>query len=106
MPKRPNPSGAYCMYCKRPLTPPGERTGTSFTFDHVKAQSLGGWKRVPCCQKCNNLKDNLPMEDWFWFIRSFPRWWKLFDAPQQVVERVRQEYRRRAYAKAGLALPG
>lgn len=95
----------YCCYCKRQLTPPEPPNGTSFTLDHVKAQSSGGWKRVPCCRKCNMLKDDLPMVDWFWFIANFPRWWKLFDSPVQVLNQVRQEYSRRAYTNAGRALP-
>lgn len=41
------------------------------------------------------------MEDWFWFIGAFARWWKTFDTPGQVLDQVRAEYSRRAYARAG-----
>lgn len=81
---------AFCMYCKRSLTPARAEMGTSFTFDHVRAQSDGGWKRVPCCRKCNHLKSNLPADDWFAFIRAHPRWWKLFDTPAQVARAAMQ----------------
>lgn len=105
MSRRPLPGAPYCKYCKRQLTPAEPATGTSFTLDHVRARSAGGWRRVPCCRKCNMLKDDLPMEDWFWFISKFQRWWKTFDSPQQVLDQVRAEYRRRAYARAGRELP-
>lgn len=83
---------AYCCYCRRTLTPAAENKETSFSMDHVIAQSEGGWKRVPCCRKCNLLKDNLPTNDWFWFIGAHPRWWKEFKLPSQVA-RVVREYR-------------
>lgn len=95
--KRPQTS-AYCCYCKRPLTPGKDQKGTSFTLDHVKARAAGGFRRVPCCHKCNQLKSDMHMEDWFWFIRAFPRWWKRFDTHEQVMVRIQEEYRRRAYA--------
>ena len=102
MSKRPAAGNPYCCYCKRPLAPADDGGGQSFTLDHVHAKSQGGWRRVPCCKKCNLLKDDLPANDWFWFIGAFPRWWKLFDAPQQVVSAVREEYSRRAYARKAL----
>lgn len=97
------PGTPYCKYCKRLLTPSGEQAGTALTFDHVKPQSDGGWRRVPCCRTCNQLKGNLPMEDWFWFIGAFKRWWKTFSTPAQVRDVVREEYRRRALANAARA---
>lgn len=98
MPKPPFPTKTWCCYCKRPLTPAEPVCSTSFTLDHVRAESHGGWKRVPCCSKCNLLKADLPPADWFWFIGAFKRWWKTFDTPAQVLDQVRAEYRRRAYA--------
>lgn len=89
-----------CKYCGRRLTPATPHCDTSFTLDHVKAASTGGWKRVPCCRKCNMLKADLHMEDWFWFIGAFQRWWKTFDTPAQVAIRVREERVRRAKANA------
>lgn len=98
---------AHCCYCKRELSPSEPVRSTSFTFDHVKATSLGGWKRVPCCHKCNFLKGDLHLEEWFWFIRhpAHARWWKLFDLPGQVREFVRRERVRRAYINAGKEPP-
>lgn len=102
MSRRPAPGQPYCCYCKRDLTPAHPIRSMSFTLDHVKAQSEGGRRRVPCCHKCNLLKDNLPMVDWFWFISKHSRWWKLFDSPAQVLDVVRREYSRRAYANAAM----
>lgn len=89
----------YCMYCKRPLSPALPVRDTSFTFDHVKPQSEGGHRRVPCCRKCNMLKGNTAMEDWFWFIGAFARWWKTFNTPGEVALKIREERVRRAWAK-------
>lgn len=91
----------HCCYCKRDLTPPQPECSTSLTWDHVKAESAGGWKKVPCCRKCNFLKDNLSPEDWFWFIATHPRWWKEFANPAQVFRVVREF--RLAQAQARLA---
>lgn len=88
-----------CHYCERHLTPSHGDIGTSFTFDHVRPASTGGTKRVPCCRKCNQLKGDLPAHDWYWFIRAFPRWWKLFDTAAQVADKILDEHRRRAYAR-------
>lgn len=90
---------ANCCYCKRHLDLPTPERSTSLTWDHVRAESDGGVKKVPCCRQCNHLKDNLPTEDWFWFINSHPRWWKEFTNPSQV-RRVIREFRF-AQAKAG-----
>lgn len=88
----------HCKYCQRQLEPTNSPRDTAFTLDHVKAQAEGGWRRVPCCRKCNELKGDLPMESWFWFIGAFERWWKTFANHHEVVTAVRQEHRRRAYA--------
>ena len=101
MSRRPAPGQPFCCYCKRPLTPAEPFTGTSFTLDHVVAESHGGWRRVPCCRACNLLKGDLARDDWFWFIGVFKRWWKEFDTPAQVREIVREERVRRAWAKTG-----
>jgi hypothetical protein len=90
---------AHCCYCKRDLGPPQPEKPTSLTWDHVRAESDGGWKRVPCCRQCNFLKGNTPPDDWFWFIGAHPRWWKEFTNPSQVT-RVIREFRF-AQAKAG-----
>ena len=82
------------------MTPAAQMCGTSFTLDHVKAESQGGWKRVPCCRKCNLLKGDLEPSDWFWFIGAWPRWWKQFDTPAQVMVAIRDGYRQRAEARA------
>lgn len=79
-----------CCYCKRQLDPSEPERPTSLTWDHVRAESDGGWKKVPCCRKCNFLKDNLTPEDWFWFIGVHPRWWKEFHHPAQVARIVRE----------------
>jgi 5-methylcytosine-specific restriction endonuclease McrA len=91
--------GAFCCYCKRPLTHALPECSTSFTFDHVKCLSDGGWKRVPCCRKCNNLKGNLGMDEWFWFIRAHERWWKTFATPAQVASAVHAFKIASAYAR-------
>lgn len=83
------PGKPYCCYCKRELSPSNSGRSTAFTLDHVKAESLGGWKRVPCCKKCNHLKDDLAMSDWFWFIQNHPRWWKLYRGPEDVKVTIR-----------------
>lgn len=102
MRRRRGSSGAWCYYCERELTPAGTEKGNSFTLDHVRPESQGGWRRVPCCRKCNLLKGDLDPSEWFWFIRAWPRWWKLFDTPAQVVVAVRDEYRRRSMARAAI----
>lgn len=90
---------AHCCYCKRDLAPAQPERSTSMTFDHVRAESAGGWKKVPCCRKCNNLKDDLSPEDWFWFIATHPRWRKEFTLCSQV-KRIVREFRW-AQAQAG-----
>jgi hypothetical protein len=97
--KRPAIGRPHCCYCKRELAPANPPTPRSFTLDHVKALSLGGWKRVPCCRQCNLLKGDLHMDEWFWFISAFSRWWKVFDTPLQVAEKVREERVRRAWGR-------
>jgi 5-methylcytosine-specific restriction endonuclease McrA len=87
--KRPRPGG-WCCYCKRLLTPAMPECSTSMTFDHVVARSLGGKGTVPCCRKCNNLKGSIEMNDWWWFVRNTPRYWKLYDTTQQVDRAIRQ----------------
>ena len=95
-----------CCYCKRQLTPAQPERGTSFTLDHVRALSGGGYRRVPCCRACNQPKGNLDPSEWFWFIDNHPRWWKLFDTAAQVLEVVLAEARRRAYVNArALGIP-
>lgn len=94
---------AFCCYCKRGLTPAIKELETSFTFDHVKCQSTGGVKRVPCCRKCNLLKDCLSVPDWFWFIRNHPRWWKEFKVPSQVARVIREHRLAEAKARAAAA---
>ncbi len=87
-----------CLYCKRELTLPSPPGGTSFTWDHVRPKSQGGWKRAPCCWDCNNLKGDLDVDEWFWFIGAAPRWWKRYANSDQVRDAIRQERVRRAYA--------
>lgn len=79
-----------CCYCKRQLDATMPEIATSLTWDHVRPESDGGWKRVPCCRRCNFLKDNLPPEDWFWFIGSHPGYWRDFTNPSQVKMTVRE----------------
>lgn len=81
-----------CCYCKRQLDPSVPERPTSMTWDHVKAESDGGVRKLPCCRQCNHLKDNLPVEDWFWFIGAHPGWVKEFKNPAQV-RRVIREFR-------------
>ena len=97
--KRPPATRYFCCYCKRGLTPAEPQGPLSFTLDHVNALSRGGYRRVPCCRQCNQLKGDLHMDDWFWFIRSFARWWKTFDTTRQVEDKIREERVRRAWAK-------
>lgn len=105
MTRRLEPGNPWCRYCKRPLLLARLNASNSMTFDHVIPQARGGWKRVPCCRKCNMLKSDLDHDDWFWFIQTFPRWWKTFDTPEQVLAMVRQGRRMEAYARAGRELP-
>jgi hypothetical protein len=102
MPKPPMMNGqrVTCCYCKRQLDPPQPEIPTALTWDHVKPESDGGWKRVPCCRRCNFLKDNLTPPDWFWFIGAHPGWWKHFTHPEQVRTAVREF--RFAQARAGV----
>jgi hypothetical protein len=100
-----------CCYCKCQLDAPTPERDTSLTWDHIRPESDDGWKKVPCCRKCNFLKDNLPPDDWFWFIATHPRWWKEFANPAQV-KRVVREFRfsqaqagARPYRKLGARLP-
>jgi hypothetical protein len=81
-----------CCYCKRPLQVRDKDATDGLTWDHVRAESDGGWKKVPCCRMCNFLKDNNTPEDWFWFIGAHPRWWREFTHPSQV-KRVVREFR-------------
>lgn len=82
----------YCCYCKRQLDPPQPEKWTSLTFDHIRAESQGGTRKVPSCRKCNFLKDDLTPGEWFWFIQAHPRWWKEFSLPSQVKRIVREHH--------------
>lgn len=79
-----------CAYCKRQLEATMPEIDLSLTWDHVRPESDGGWKRIPSCRKCNFLKDNLPPEDWFWFIGAHPGYWRQFDHPRQVAGVIRE----------------
>lgn len=89
-PRLANGRRPHCCYCKRQLDPPVPERPTSLTFDHILAESEGGRYKVPCCLRCNNLKDNLDPQDWFLFIDSTPGWWRTFTNPRQVREAVRE----------------
>lgn len=89
-----------CCYCNRPLQTRDRDATDGLTFDHVKPESQGGWKKVPCCRKCNFLKDDMLPDDWFWFIDLHPRWWKEFTLPSQVARVVREFRFAQAQARA------
>lgn len=88
---------ATCCYCKRELTPALPEKSTSFTLDHVKAESWGGFRKVPCCRKCNQLKSDIDMSQWWWFVKNTPRYWKLYDTTEQVMARIRDRIVEMAY---------
>jgi hypothetical protein len=87
-----NGRAVTCCYCKRQLQDRDPDATDGMTWDHVKPESQGGFKKVPCCRKCNQLKDDIPTEDWFWFIGTHQRWWKEFTNSSQV-KRVIREFR-------------
>lgn len=47
-------------------------------------EALGGYRCVPCCLHCNQLKADLHPEDWFFFIRRVPDYWRLYDTHEQL----------------------
>jgi hypothetical protein len=59
----------------------------------VVPASRGGWKKVPCCRKCNGLKADLDPTLWRWFTEMYPGWWKTFNTHKEV--RAAIWYRRR-----------
>lgn len=67
----------YCYYCKRHLIDARKLQATSYTRDHVIPQAMGGRKTVPCCRSCNTLKDDIMPSGWFWFIRTYPDYWRV-----------------------------
>lgn len=92
MPKPPMYQGkrVTCCYCKRQLDPTEPERPTSLTWDHVRPESDGGIKKLPCCRQCNFLKDNLQPDDWFWFIGAHPRYYREFANPSQVLRIIRE----------------
>lgn len=90
----------FCRYCRRgPLVPPGTGSKLEITRDHVKAKSQGGWKTVQCCRQCNQLKADIFVEEWFWFIKNHPRYWKTFATEKEVKRVIIAERTRRAFAR-------
>lgn len=73
-----------CLYCRREMVAPTKDCDRAFTLDHVKAKSLGGWKRAPCCRKCNELKGDCSFDEWLWITANIQRWWKLFATNKDV----------------------
>lgn len=98
--RRVHRTGSFCCYCKRELLPSGTGKGLSMTWDHVQPRSRGGWKQVPCCLTCNRLKGDIDMEDWWWFVKRHPRYWKGFDHTDEVRLVLRNEWLRRGRARA------
>lgn len=65
--------GDYCAYCKRELI---AYTATHPTRDHIMPKSKGGRKTVWACKLCNGVKADMLPDEWNWFMRQFPEWWK------------------------------
>ncbi|PZO89082.1 MAG: hypothetical protein DI623_11425, partial [Sphingomonas sanxanigenens] len=70
----------------------------AFTYDHVVPESRGGQRFLPCCRKCNELKADLPIGCWLWFIDHYARWWRTFTSPSQVRNVIVAEQSRRVRA--------
>lgn len=64
----------------------------------MKAKSHGGWKTVQCCRQCNNLKGDIFVEEWFWFIGRHPKYWKTFRTEHEIKAVLVAERSRRAFA--------
>ena len=61
--------GDVCAYCSAEFDPESCRSGSALSWDHVLAETSGGWDTlnnvVPCCISCNASKGNRPMEEWY-----------------------------------------
>lgn len=74
-----------CTYCHRQLTSALDRANTAATKDHVMPKSVGGYRKVPCCRQCNQLKADMHPSVWRWFTANYPGWWKTFRTNREVV---------------------
>lgn len=62
-----------CHWCRRSVL--------RLTRDHVIPLSLGGKDKrrniVMACQACNEVKGNMPPEDWEAVMAQVPCWWRI-----------------------------
>lgn len=96
---------AFCCYCRRTLSRADSGLSTAATRDHVMPESQGGEAWVPCCVTCNELKGDILPDDWWWIVRTVPRFWRIFGTHQQVKHAIQQEHVRRVYVNAGKERP-
>lgn len=81
-----------CTYCRRYTFKGGlgtkQQSNRQRTRDHLTPLSRGGSKRewVICCNKCNQLKANMPLDDWLSFIARYQKWWLDFKTHQDVLK--------------------
>jgi hypothetical protein len=63
-----------CFYCKAVLSPNHEH-------DHFPVPDRhGGTLTVPACLNCHDLKDRIPLGDWFNGAEALTEFWHAFDA--------------------------
>ena len=53
--------------------------GLRMTKDHTIPQCEGGMKTVNSCRACNEVKGDMPENDWISFIGTVPNAWRLFE---------------------------
>lgn len=78
--------GGRCAYCQRPtvLPPRTEDRVTGVLYaskDHRHPRSRGGsdyrGNLVMACERCNQIKMDMPWESWVKFMSDNPRWWEM-----------------------------
>jgi 5-methylcytosine-specific restriction endonuclease McrA len=58
------------------MLPAGSMSSAAATRDHVVPKCHGGTQIMIICFTCNNLKGDMDLDAWNWYMRSNPYWWK------------------------------
>jgi hypothetical protein len=79
-----------CTYCRRYTFKGPKVSSRQRTRDHLIPLSKGGKKPewVIACNKCNQLRSNLSLDDWLAFIARYPKWWLDFKTHKDVLKAI------------------
>ena len=60
------------------MQPRGSKSLLAWTSDHAHPKSRGGYRTVPCCYQCNQIKADMTLSEWDIFMNKNPVWWDKF----------------------------